>query len=295
MKKSLIIVAAAAAILAAPAMAADLPVKAPAYTPAVVAPSYNWSGWYIGGNAGYGWLNNETAEIFPGSGTGNLFTFPAFPPATAQSSTISFSGSGGFGGFQAGYNYQLQSNWLVGVETDLQAASIKGSANGTIRTVFSDPFFGLPDWSTTAGTNIRWFGTMRARVGFLPTDNLLLYATGGFAYGQVERTANVSSTFAPPGNTSAGGTFNCANSSACFLETERHTQTGWAAGVGAERAFWRSATMNASLKVEYLHVDLGGRTLFIPATQPPGVATMIASYSAARFDMVRIGLNFKLN
>ena len=289
---SIAVVAAISSIaFAHTASAADLPRKAPAAPPSV----YTWTGFYLGANAGYGWLNNETAQLFPSSGTGNLFTFPAIaPPApTPQVSTISFSGNGGFGGLQAGYNYQVRSNWLVGVETDLQAASIKGSGNGTIKTVFSDPFFGLPDWATAASTKIRWFGTTRARIGFLPTDNLLLYATGGIAYGQVERTASLSSTFNPPGSTSSGG-FVCANGTVCFQETERHTQTGWAAGVGGELAFWRGAPMNMRLKVEYLHVDLGGRILSVPATQPPGPATMIAGYSAARFDVVRIGLNVPL-
>ena len=68
--------------------------------------------------------------------------------------------------------------------------------------------------------------------------------------------------------------------------------TGWTAGGGVEYAL----TDHWTAKAEYLHVDLGGggRTFFLQATQPPGTATMTASFgSGVQFDLVRVGFNFK--
>jgi outer membrane immunogenic protein len=66
-------------LLTGPAMAADLPVKAPIYETPVVAPVYNWAGFYVGGNAGYGWgkvdNNVNLLDTFGGlTGTDSLTT-----------------------------------------------------------------------------------------------------------------------------------------------------------------------------------------------------------------------------
>ena len=294
MQHSKLTVAAAVAVSAmlgvGKASAADLPMKAP---PMVAAPiPSSWTGFYVGGNGGYAWGGNEVALISQASGTGTLFTFPAIPPppAVPQSGTASYSPSGGFGGVQVGYNYQFRPKWVAGVEADIQGALISGSGAGPIKTVFSDPFFGFPDWAVNGSATVNWFGTARARIGFLPTNDLLLYATGGLAYGEIARTASVSSTTF--GATGGSGGFSCAKGTVCFTQTDRNTQVGWTAGIGAEYAFGS----NVTLKAEYLHVDLGGggRTFFLQATQPPGTATMTASFgSGAQFDLVRVGFNFK--
>jgi len=279
-----------ALLIAAPlsmASAADMAVKAPPSPPICI-----WCGFYVGANGGYAWERNQSAVISAGSGTGTLFSFPAIG-GVPTTGTTSFSASGGFGGVQAGYNFQPKANWLLGVESDIQAASIRGSATGPIKRGFSDPFFGLPDWAVNTSTKVEWFGTARARLGVLPTNSLLFYVTGGLAYGEVERTGSLSNTFVPPGITTVGGTFSCLAGTVCFTQADHQTQVGWTAGVGAEYAFWS----RVSLKAEYLHVDLGGgRTFLLPATQPPGGATMIAAFaSGARFDLVRVGLNVHLD
>src|SRR5688572_14779607 len=89
-------------------MAADLaprPVgKAPFYP---AAPLFTWTGFYIGGNGGYGW----------GSGSGTVvFTTVAPIGATGP---VTGSGDGFFGGVQAGYNWQFGS-FVLGAETDFQ-------------------------------------------------------------------------------------------------------------------------------------------------------------------------------
>ncbi|HMK79608.1 MAG TPA: outer membrane protein [Xanthobacteraceae bacterium] len=125
-----------AAVSATPAAAADLYTKAPAYaaTPFNV---YNWNGFYVGANIGY---ESSTVTNWPSSG----------PKGVA-------------GGGQVGYNWQVTPNWVLGLETDIQASSANDTFAGF---QFSNP----------------WFGTVRGRVGYA-YNNFLIYGTGGFAYG----------------------------------------------------------------------------------------------------------------
>ncbi|QTL02308.1 porin family protein [Aquabacter sp. L1I39] len=144
MKSVLVSGALLGAMVAAPAMAADLakpqsyPVKAQVAAP---APVFSWTGFYIGANAGYAW----------GSGKGAADYYGVSP-------------DGWFGGGQVGYNYQFQNNMLVGVEADLQGSDISGSANNV-------------------NSKLDYFGTVRARLGYA-YDRFLPYVTGGLAYGK---------------------------------------------------------------------------------------------------------------
>ena len=70
-----------------------------------VEPVYNWTGFYIGGNVGGGWDDVKSLELAPG--TPGLPTGTVFPTAR---------GSGWLGGVQAGYNWQVAPNFLVGLE-----------------------------------------------------------------------------------------------------------------------------------------------------------------------------------
>ncbi len=82
---------------------------------------------------------------------------------------------------------------------------------------------------------IDYFGTLRGRLGFTPADRLLLYVTGGLAYGYVSSSTNLF----------AGGT--------SFSDSSSEMQVGWALGTGGEYAL----TNNWSVKLEYLYIDLG--------------------------------------
>jgi outer membrane immunogenic protein len=104
--------------------AADMPIKAP---PKPVAPAavYNWTGFYVGANGGYGW-KDPTVTFTPndanaqGFTCGGAFGGTCAPPA-------SFGINGGFGGLQAGYNWQLGRQWVAGLETDFDWSDIKGT------------------------------------------------------------------------------------------------------------------------------------------------------------------------
>src|SRR4051812_32324553 len=115
MKRTLIL----AAILAAsavPAIAADLPVKAP---PPIVAPIMTWTGFYAGFNGGYSW-GESSRELNFVTATGAAI----IPPGGVITSGGTDLEGGLFGG-QIGYNWQT-SNWVWGFETDIQWANQRG-------------------------------------------------------------------------------------------------------------------------------------------------------------------------
>lgn len=149
------------------ASAADLgrrvappPMAAPvAYT----APLYNWTGFYLGANLGYGWGSGDGTIDIGGVGSG----------------PVSGSGNGVLGGVQAGYNWQ-SGNFVFGVETDIQASGGKGDVTGS------------PGAATlTATAKNPWFSTLRGRIG-IADDRWLYYVTGGGAYGQSKLEGTVS-------------------------------------------------------------------------------------------------------
>ena len=123
MKKIAIGTMAIVTLIGAPALAADMAVKAPPSP--VAAPAYSWTGFYVGANIGYGWGQQDVTYTPNDIVSHGLITIPTeglgvfFP--------TSFSNSGAVGGFQFGYNWQFQRNWLVGLETDFDWSGIKGS------------------------------------------------------------------------------------------------------------------------------------------------------------------------
>ena len=144
------------------AQAADLRGKGPVYK-APVATIYNWTGFYVGVNAGLGVSSNRSALAVP---------------ATPSAETFMLGAQGGLVGLQAGYNWQ-SGNWVIGAETDIQWS---GQRNGnTCINACIGGAFGVID------TALTWFGTTRARVGYA-NGSVLNYYTGGVAYGGVRTT-----------------------------------------------------------------------------------------------------------
>jgi outer membrane immunogenic protein len=254
------------AALTAPGLAADLGART--YTKApVVAPVSNWSGFYVGGNLGYGWGSANT-DIFDR------------PPAPDFHTTLGARSSGVIGGAQLGYNWQVGS-LVTGLEADIQGSGIKGS---TVRSSLIN-HQGLPEDPSnflSSDQKLSWFGTVRGRLGVTVTPDLLLYGTAGVAYGEVNNSANQHFLAFFDGK---------------FLEfpaSARKTKAGWTAGAGGEWMFAR----NWSAKVEYLHVDLGNvsavgdevdhfLTLQIPRK---------SDYTwKAQEDIVRVGVNYHFN
>lgn len=277
--------------LASIASAADLPTKGPVYKAPVTVPPYSWTGFYVGGNAGYGWGNTSgsIAALDPASATflggGIWFTPDQFDSSIHQSGAIL--------GAQAGYNWQFSSNWVGGFETDIQYAGVRGSKSNVI---FLNPgAFGTTfPFATDFERKLEWFGTVRGRLGFLATPDLLFYGTAGLAYGETKASGNV--TNVTVGNTinilGGGGNLTCVGPATCYSGSSSRTSLGWTAGAGFEYHVFG----NVTAKLEYLHVDLGGQTVTLTSPPPssPGVATTY-SFNREAIDIVRAGLNYKFN
>jgi outer membrane immunogenic protein len=115
---------AASGLAVAADMAVKMPVKAP---PPAPAPAYNWTGWYVGANGGYGW-NDPTVTFTPNDPAAFDATCGgAFAGIATCAPPTSFGINGGFGGSQAGYNWQFSPQWVAGVETDFDWSDIRGT------------------------------------------------------------------------------------------------------------------------------------------------------------------------
>src|SRR5262245_33004517 len=134
--------------MVASATAADLPRQ---YTPyrSPAAMAYNWTGFYVGLNAGGAWGRTS----WDGFGTtGNV--------------------SGGMIGLTAGYNWQAAgSAWVFGLEGDVDWTGISGSHACST--------------ATTCEAKNKWLSTIRGRVGYA-WDRIMPYITGGGAFGNID-------------------------------------------------------------------------------------------------------------
>jgi outer membrane immunogenic protein len=290
MKKLLIAGVALTTLVAGPAMAADMAVKSPVYKAPPSDPIYNWSGFYAGGNIGYSWGRADSDLNVPGlTVIGGLGFLPPIPtPINIPGAAFSDSNNlkGFIGGGQIGYNAQT-GNLVLGLEADWQISGEKGGAAHTtafdvtapvILGLFSTEAIGTV--TTQVEAKIAWFGTVRGRIGYA-TNGLLLYGTGGLAYGRVQ----VSGT-----STINGGVADCffvCGASTPFSSTTAfavsRTNVGWALGAGVEGAL--AGAGNWTWKAEYLYVDLG--SLDAAAGTAGSLHTRFAD------NIVRLGLNFR--
>jgi high affinity Mn2+ porin len=214
-----------------PAVAADLPVKAPpSSTP------FDWTGFYFGGNVGFAtassnWLATEVGAPAPALvGTVDLFN-----------SYNAFKGTGSFfHGLQAGYNAMLPSRLVVGFEADLTAPSVIAGDQ-----LISSPLIGQADYNDT----VLLSGTARGRIGYA-FDRWMAYGTGGFtwAYDKLTRTQLL--------GTPAGGSASAGTEESAFL-----WRFGWTAGTGVEVPIGPKWTA----KAEYLYSDFGRGGVTFPA------------------------------
>ncbi len=199
--------------------AADLGLRKgpPLYAPP--APPPMWNGFYLGLNAGGIWTNSHNQFITaapagvelgfphnplvgnPSIDTANFLA--AFSSAASASGFNSGSNTGFIGGGQIGYNFQFQGRLIAGFEADFQGIAA-GSPNHTIATVApvavdvngrSTNYVGV---HSVHGA-LDYLGTVRGRLGFLVTPSLLLYGTGGLAYGgaHLQTTSLVYNVFMP--------------------------------------------------------------------------------------------------
>jgi len=266
--KKLIGIALLASGIATSALGADLPAKVYTKAPPPVVEVYNWTGFYIGGNVGYSWgRSSDDSTLTNGAGT-VLF---------ANASGVNLDGI--VGGGQVGYNWQVQ-NWLVGFEADIQGTDEKGSRSFTCPAGFCSPAIvgalfipSAPIGVFAMDQKIEWFGTVRARGGILVTPRVLLYATGGLAYGEVRTAESIN------------------NTATLQAFSTNDTRVGWTVGAGVEGAIGG----NWTAKLEYLYMDLGRTSGSFLTTFPAlGGGTIASNYSSRITDnILRVGVNYR--
>jgi outer membrane immunogenic protein len=276
-----------AAMAGGTALAADVP--APVYRPLVAtAPVFTWTGLYVGANGGYGW-GRASSDL-----TETQVTTATVGAASATVTTTSVGRDkakldGGFGGVQAGYNWQNNS-FLWGLEGDIQSTGQRGGVTicPAVTGTGACPG-GTGTTLATANYSLQWFSTVRGRVGVI-FDRVLFYATGGLAVGGIK--TDIADGFVgllPPAFPVATGSSTAA-------------RAGWVAGGGVEGAIgggW-------SVKAEYLHMDFGSvdgsgsgtggfsvpiGNLVVNTT----IALTASSHVRLTDDVVRVGLNYNFD
>jgi outer membrane immunogenic protein len=245
-----------------------------------------WSGFYFGINGGYAWGNSSVsyapndpaAQAGTCGGGGTTIKGQCIP-------STDFRRDGPLAGGQAGYNWQINSHWLVGAETDYQWSHFNGSANSPFR------LGNVGNTGMQVTQTLNSFGTVRARMGVLLIDPLLLYGTGGLAFGQMSESLSVPSVgtgIQPAG--SGGFLYSCtAGGPPCFAGSSSKTLLGWTAGAGAEYAI----TTNLTFKTEILYVHLETSHTTAAATGVATPASFTATFSPVYFVIARFGLNLR--
>jgi len=273
------------------AQAADLgPPRAPVYK----EPVYLWAGFYAGVNAGYGWSRTEVDPL--GNGLFCLCNPVGFAGQTALVASIPPSlgtnARGGFLGGQAGFNYQ-SGLYVLGVEADLDWTNLRASGTqGGVAPIVGDSPGSFATTSATADQRLRYFGTLRARVGFTPAtySPLLVYVTGGLAYGGLNSTTSLGQAFVAP--VSCPG---CVISSG--FGSESVIRTGWTVGGGLDYLLGG----NWSARAEYLYYNLGSTNyslsqlgVFNPGATIPFLNVGVTSSTADfKGNLFRLALNYR--
>jgi opacity protein-like surface antigen len=234
----------ALACAAAPASAADLAPPPPAFT---------WSGLYIGFNAGYAWPANlafstSAVNAFDSSAIPALAAPAVIPHLWGPASAIGATGSigthlnGFFSGGQLGYNWQFSDHWVAGLEADIDAGGVRGGGGFTNLTpaAIFPPFVAAT--SVSVNRTLEYLGTVRGRLGYAITPTMLLYATGGLAYGGISTSTTVRQSLTPSELVTAA-------TQPDFFDN----RLGWTVGGGVETAL----TGEISAKLEALYYNLG--------------------------------------
>ena len=223
--------------------------KAPA-----LAPSLSWAGFYLGSHAGYGWGDDDFTQLVDGGAlVGGV------------------KSRGWVAGGHAGYNWQY-GRVVAGLEVDFSFADLNGASNPVTR------FFpgGLLQTDTRAD-KVKCLATARARLGWVPVDSVLLYATAGPAWERIERTATTIQQD-PTGMRTD-------------IFTNPTNRFGGVVGAGAE---WMPFGPNWIGRVEYLHYDFGKvRETTTLVSNVPGVASFSEHRGRKTIDIVRAGVSYK--
>src|ERR1700743_1666376 len=127
MRSTLVLTIAAFALGAGAAAAADLPARTYTKAPVIPDPVFNWTGFYVGGNAGWLWsASNNVSNVGTDTGAGGLGASLNTVGSIPQSLKQSYNGF--IGGAQAGYNWQVD-KWVIGLEADIDGVNARSTAS----------------------------------------------------------------------------------------------------------------------------------------------------------------------
>jgi len=197
-------------------------------------PAYNWSGIYFGAQIGKAW--GESRFIVDSN---DSFSNP--------------DPSGFFGGLYLGYNFQLKSGIVVGVDADV---SFGGGDGSDIVTSVS----GVPLPFEVVKADVIRYGAVRARLGYA-IDRYLPYVAGGVTFADVEHTLDV-----------FGARFG----------SFRARYQGWTVAAGLEYALADALLVRG----EYRHSDFG-------KVHYPGTIRVLAHDLDLAAHELRFGVAFK--
>jgi outer membrane immunogenic protein len=219
---------------------------------------FSWTGFYFGAHAGFA-NQAYTNSTFDANLGGEFEQF-------------NVQNKGAFGGAQFGYNWVIAPNVLLGFEADGSVGVLNGSASVCSTAPAEAGECSMYQYKTSD------FGTVRARAGYF-WNNLLVYATGGWAWNIAQYDRAVISAPLIPG---------LANANANGSQTG--PVNGWTIGGGVEWGFAPRWT----IRLEYLHTAFEGilNNYNYPDTFP--LIVNRTTQSKLDSDMVRIGLNFFL-
>lgn len=206
-----------------------------------------WTGFYLGAHGGYAWADDPYTDPIA------LFS--------AGDDVVRGTRSGGWiAGGHLGHNWQYD-RIVTGFEADFSAAGIKGTTNTATD---------IKGGTLAFDEKAKYLGTLRGRLGFTPSGDILLYGTAGLAWERFERTEI--DTIAPGGGVTTTGL------------TTPSDQFGWVAGVGGEMMLGNSNWIG---RLEYLHYDFAH---VLPDFVENDVST---SSGHQTVDLVRAGVSYK--
>jgi outer membrane immunogenic protein len=258
------------------------------------AAAYNWSGITLGIDGGYGvgdpsigWSGNEDSYF----SSGGLERSRGVKP------------HGFLGGLRAGYDYQF-GRYVAGIVTDFALTNISGSgASSTGVSLISTDNSALPlftgtnqvQFQTSSEQSLRVLGTLRGRAGVLVADNVLLYGTGGLAYGRATMSAAVTNTgvytefFTNPDNVHFFSQQFPSCSNICSVGRTSQWLVGGTAGAGVEIAVIGQWTARA----EYIYYNLG--RLSVGGTDPRFPSTSFSASALFAGHVARFGLSYRFD
>jgi hemoglobin/transferrin/lactoferrin receptor protein len=215
----------------------------------------NWGGFYAGAHGGWSSANRNASDYNFAEGD-YIYPFPyEYHLGLAQ---------GELAGLQAGYNFQLTNNIVLGIEGEISKANLSGK--GSIVTVPSTPSDSYDPEQNMFRTQYNWMGAARARLGFA-AGRFLLYGTAGIAVADVDTSESWLGA----------------------VMKDQMTMTGWTAGAGVEYA----VTDKLSVRGDYSFTELKGNaeaSAFNPVYGVTGAAKWRAK---DRLDTFKLGVNYR--